>query len=234
MRKIAINIVLCLSGVLLNMIIYRLFNTLGIPLYMDTVATIAVTFTGGLLCGVLCGALTNIIAHSIIFWSWGDYLFTLCNIATAYITWLFCRFFPNQMNLSKPALTTSPEEVKFPVSQKSGRLSGAMDRIVILILLSSALCFAMSVLGGIITTIIITVNQPLIERSDLPGILSATMFGQNVPLILKEILSRIPINSIDRLISAFAGYTIALGIRALIKKISVLVTCKQDTDRKAK
>jgi len=215
MRKIISVIVLCLTGILLNMGIYRFFNILGIPFYMDTVATIAVTFIGGLLCGVLCGAFTNIIANSIIFWSWEGYLFALCNIATAVITWLFCRFFPKQMNL----IGTKTD---LYIKQRSNKISDLMDRIVILILLSFTLCLVMSILGGIISTIIITINPPLIKRSDLPGILSATMFGQQVPLILKEILSRIPINSIDRLISAFGGYGIALIIRGLLKIIKVL------------
>jgi len=216
MRKIISIIVLCLTGVFLNMIIYRLFNMLGIPLYADTIATIAVTFTGGLLCGVLCGALTNIIAHSINFWSWAGYLFALCNIATAFITWMFCRFFPNQMNLTGKKAQT--DTLSLP--QQSNKLSGVMDRIVILSLLSFALCIAMSILGGFISTIIVTITPPLGDRSDLPGILSATMFTKQVPLILKEILSRIPINSIDRLISAFGGYGIALGIRALLIRIN--------------
>jgi len=46
-----------------------------------------------------------------------------------------------------------------------------------------------------------------------------TMFHNNIPILLNEILSRIPINIIDRLISAFAAFGIALGALGLIKKL---------------
>jgi hypothetical protein len=42
------------------------------------------------------------------------------------------------------------------------------------------------------------------------------MFPQGgIPLVLAEILSRIPINIIDRLITAYAGYGIAIALRKL-------------------
>jgi hypothetical protein len=46
------------------------------------------------------------------------------------------------------------------------------------------------------------------------------MFRQGSPLILAEILSRIPINIIDRLISAFSGFGIALAISGFLRKIN--------------
>jgi len=207
MRKTIKMIILCLAGVMLNFGIYRLFHKLGIPLYMDTVATIAVTLTGGLFWGSLCGALTNIISQIIEFWGWEGYLFTLCNIATAAVTWLFIKYFPRELNLA-----SLPEK-----TQKNTLRNKIMDLVVVLFLLSFALCIVMSVLGGMISTFIIHVNKPLSERTDLTGILSATMFQDDFPLILKEILSRIPINSIDRLISAFFGYGLALLFRGLLK-----------------
>jgi hypothetical protein len=44
------------------------------------------------------------------------------------------------------------------------------------------------------------------------------MFRQGFPLILAEILSRIPMNIIDRLISAFSGYGIALAISGFLRR----------------
>jgi hypothetical protein len=38
-----------------------------------------------------------------------------------------------------------------------------------------------------------------------------------MPMLVREMLSRIPINIIDRLISAFVGYGAARGILALIR-----------------
>jgi hypothetical protein len=74
----------------------------------------------------------------------------------------------------------------------------------------------MSVLGGLISAFIqIWVNPSSIE---VP-LVTAAMSDQKLPLILTEIISRFPINIIDRLITAFAGY----GFAVLIK------ICKQSS-----
>ncbi|MCL2211976.1 MAG: hypothetical protein FWB95_08655, partial [Treponema sp.] len=72
-------IFLCLAGTLLNITISRLSFLLGIPLYLDTVLTISVTLTGGLFCGAVCAALTNIIYHTLWGYGWEGYLFAVCN-----------------------------------------------------------------------------------------------------------------------------------------------------------
>ncbi|MCL2444450.1 MAG: hypothetical protein FWD13_13445, partial [Treponema sp.] len=102
-----------------------------------------------------------------------------------------------------------------PLSVKSSRLNTLMDRIIILTLFSFALCLIMSILGGLIATFILYLNSAYSETDGIMGVFSATMFTHNVPIIVKEILSRIPVNIIDRLISTFAGYGAALCIRHL-------------------
>ena len=96
-----IMLALCLAGTALNMGLCNLSDTAGIFLYLDTVFTVSVTFVGGLFWGALCGALTNLIIHTIFGWGWQGYFFVLCNIATAFITWLFIRFFPRELSLDK-------------------------------------------------------------------------------------------------------------------------------------
>ena len=214
MRKILIMSVLCLAGVFLNMAIYRLFQFIGIPLYMDTVLIISITLAGGFFWGAICGVATSLIANIFDFWGWEAYLFIICNIATAYVTWLFVRFFPRELNLAKAQNPAAAME-------KNSRIRNIMDKIVVLILLSFALCISMSILGGTISTIIMIANPPLSARSDLAGVLATTMFPKDFPLILEEILSRIPINSIDRLISAFGAYGIALPLAVLLRRLSV-------------
>ena len=76
----------------------------------------------------------------------------------------------------------------------------------------------MSILGGLIATIIQLINSSYSDDNGISAVLSATMFGQNVPMLLKEIISRIPVNIIDRLISVFAGYGIALLIQRVLPK----------------
>src|SRR5215469_9121715 len=124
MRKTTLLLFLCLAGALLNIAMNRLFiDRLAIPLFLDTIFTISLTLLAGPFWGALCGALTNLIYQTIWFWGWEGYLFALCSIATALVTWLFMRLFPRELNLSFPN-----------AHSKSLRLSAVMERAVILIL----------------------------------------------------------------------------------------------------
>jgi hypothetical protein len=83
--------------------------------------------------------------------------------------------------------------------------------------LSNSLCsarrFAMSILGGLIT-VFIQYMQMYTEAANPSSIITKfgdTLPGLNLPLVLTEIISRIPINIVDRLIAAFAGFGLALG-----------------------
>ena len=52
---------ICGFGVLLNVILFKIVNSLGLPLYLDTIGTVAVASMGGYLPGVTVGFLTNMI-----------------------------------------------------------------------------------------------------------------------------------------------------------------------------
>jgi len=203
-------LVLSVFGALLNIAINRFALYSGIPLYMDTILTISITLAFGLVWGAFCGTLTNVISHTIWGWSWGGYLYALCNIATAFITWIFCRYFQRELLEKTPDVLIQP-------AQKSSKLSKIMDKVIILLLLSFSLCLAMSILGGLITAFILRFNPSNSEEVIISALLSATMFDQNAPTIIKEIISRIPVNIIDRSISAFAGYGISLLIYRFFK-----------------
>ena len=190
---------LCLIGAILNIFLNKACAALDIPLYLDTVLTVTVTLAGGLVWGSLCGALTNIVNHTILFWGWEGYLFALCNIATAVITWFFKRSFPAELRLI--------------------RGNKQMDRVIVLLLLSFALCIVMSVLGGLLTALILGIDPALIGEDGLMAKLGATLHGYGFPLFLVEILSRIPVNIIDRLITVFGGYGIALAAAAYYRKV---------------
>ena len=210
MRKIIIMAAICLTGSILNVILGKLCIHFGIPLYLDTILTIAVTMTCGLFWGALCGTLTNFIGHTFWGWGWAGYLFVLCNIATALVTRLFMQFFPRELNFY--------DAPKTQIAYKNSRFSMVMDRVIVLIILSFALCLAMSFLGGLIAAIIIK-SSPSYNAGEpgITAIFSETMFTVNMPVIVTEIAARIPVNIVDRLISAFAGFGIALGLRAILK-----------------
>ena len=211
-RKTITMSLFCIAGALLNIALNMLFaGAVGLPLYMDTVLTISVTLAGGLFWGVICGALTNLIGHTILFWGWEGYLFILCNVATAIITAGFVRLFPRELSLA-------PRAAAADTPRRSRRLSVVIDRMVVIIILSFCLCIAMSVLGGLIAALVQMLVHPAAGGEILnpaSATLSPVIFRYNIPLILTEILSRIPVNIIDRLVSAFGGYGIAAGLKAL-------------------
>ena len=216
----------CLAGVILNLAANRFFvYYLGLPLFLDTVFTVSVTFIGGVFWGALCGTLTNLTGKMIWFSGrdWTSSLFFLCNVATALITWLFIRFFPRELDLSSEHAKYERKPRTAGIEGGSGKLASpmklamSMDRVIVLILLSFALCLAISILGGLISALILLINPSQTENRILAGLLNDTLSGGAVPIILAEILSRIPVNIIDRLITAFAGYGVAL----LLKKMTV-------------
>jgi hypothetical protein len=198
-------IFLCLTGALLNSVFAVIVVKINIPLFLDTILTVTITLLGGLFWGVLTGILTNLIAHTFFFWGWEGYLFALCNIATAVVTWLFTRFFPRELSLENSLSVV-------PSPRKSSRLETMADKAIVLILLSFGLCLAMSILGGVISALIQVINPP---PYNVP-LVSAAMTDQELPLIFTEIMSRIPINIIDRLFTAFTGFGIAVIIKHVL------------------
>ncbi|MBR4201863.1 MAG: HD domain-containing protein [Oscillospiraceae bacterium] len=60
-KRNAITAVLCLVGITINLLLSFLSEKLGLPLYLDTVGTIAVSFMGGPLPGVIVGFATNLL-----------------------------------------------------------------------------------------------------------------------------------------------------------------------------
>ena len=219
MSKKTLMPVLCLAGVALNIAVNRFFvYYLGLPLFMDTIFTVSVTLIGGPFWGATCGALSTIIGKTIWFSDWISYLFFICSIATALITWLFIRFFPSELDLSSEQAKYEKMIATAGIGSKSGKLAQSMNRVIVLLLLSFALCLVISVLGGLISGLILLINPSQIGERVLAGLLSDTMSGGAVPIFLAEILSRIPVNIIDRLIAAFGGYGAAVVFRRMIRR----------------
>jgi len=220
MRKIIIPLFLCIAGSFLNVAINFLNLQLRFPLYLDTILTVSITLTCGLYWGIICGVLTNITGNTIIGGGWEGYLFIICNASVAVITWFMMRVFPDELNLIPKFLQpVDYAEKSDTANQKTAagkkyHINIVMDRIVVLIILSFALCLAMSLLGGFIASVIISLNTSYSSGgSGITSLFGATMFKENTPIIIAEIASRIPVNIVDRLISAFAGFGIALGIK---------------------
>jgi hypothetical protein len=189
-----------LAGALLNVLVFQVLRgRMGIPLHLDTVLTMTVTFFGGAFWGALTGALTNPIVNTMLSNPLIYNLYGICNVAVALVTAVFIRWFPRELGVSAPARDVP----------QSRRFQDLLERAIILALLAFALCIVISVLGGICSTVI-NVMIPVTSSLDPNTNFSLALARRNLPPVIVEILSRIPVNIPDRLISSFAGYGVAL------------------------
>jgi hypothetical protein len=193
---------LCLFSVIANILLSHLVEgVLKLPLFMDTLFTVAMSFAAGPLWGSLTAVLTTALIGIIFSYQhWGIYLYALCSVTAAILTWLFC---------GNPG----------PLSAGTGETFGRGDPfftvpvVTRLFVLSIVMCLAISVLGGLIAFIIsVPLRGP---EYDMPPefFFRLGLLGQNIPLLAANILSRIPVNIVDRLLSVFGAYGISLLYR---------------------
>jgi hypothetical protein len=201
---------LCLGGAVLNVFTGNFFRgVLGVPLFMDTLFTVAMTFYGGPVCGVLTGLLTNPIVNMFDFYGWADLLYAFCNAAAALVTLLFIRLFPAELRFGAGKAVKTDE---FEATPLNSPLRTLMNTLVVLLLLSFVMCIAMSILGGLTAVLI----QPFGGSSNPgPELFKLALVRKNLPSVVTEVLSRIPLNVIDRLLSVFGGY----GAAALLWRV---------------
>jgi hypothetical protein len=203
---------LCLGGAVLNVFTGNFFrDALGVPLFMDTLFTVAMTFYGGLLCGALTGLLTNPIVNMFNFYGWADLIYAFCNAAAALVTFLFIRLFPAELRFGTGKAVKTGE---FETAPLNGRLRPLMNTLVVVLLLSFVMCIVISILGGLTAVLI----KPFGGSSATgPGLFKLALLRRNLPPAVIEILSRIPLNIVDRLLSVFGGY----GAAALLRRIKM-------------
>jgi hypothetical protein len=175
---------------------------------MDTLFTVAMTLYGGPVCGVLTGLLTNPIVNMLSFYGWADILYALCNAAAALVTFLFIRIFPAELGFGAGKRLKTGEETR----TNNSPLGALMNTLVALLLLSFVMCIVISILGGLTAVLI----QPLGGSSNPgPALFKWALFRRTLPPAVVEILARIPLNVIDRLLSVFGGY----GVAALLWRV---------------
>ncbi|AEF83732.1 hypothetical protein TREPR_3167 [Treponema primitia ZAS-2] len=194
--KIVKLIILCAFATgcnfLLNTLICEVFL---LPLFLDTLFTCAVCFAAGPIPGILTGILTAVLivlrTEQVT-----TYYYILCSIAEVLLIWSFCRSW---------AENTEPESAS-PIS-----------KIAILLLVFITDSGMLSVLGGIIDFVIHVV---LLQKNILFSPEDAFKLGllrNNVPLLAADVLSRIPINIVDRFIVIFGGYFLAQPVKKFLR-----------------
>ena len=184
----------CFVSIFLNLGVSLLFfDVLHIPLFLDTIFTVAIVFYLGLVPGLIVGLLFNIIDTLFNYLARGivsptNICFSLCGAAIALVTWAFAR-------------KKDEFQISIPVT--------ILYLLLIALLSSSASIF----IGGIIDFV-------RFSYFDIPDSMAPikqfteSFVAQRFSLFASCILAQIPISITDRLITTFAGY----GVYKLYEK----------------
>jgi hypothetical protein len=197
-------LLICVGSAFANVAASALANgVLMAPLYLDTVFTIAVTFGFGLLPGlVTCvvfypvqNALYNFFLNIDADGATGN-LFVLCAVSEILVVHLFC--VKNRAQLS--SFRNEPSLSSFVSMAAPFMGLVALD------------CIIISIVGGVIDFILN--NTQAIQTGFYPeDLFKLGLIRNNMPFLVAAILSRIPINIVDRFIGVFGGYGISLLYR---------------------
>ena len=199
---------LCLvSGLLNTLLSYFITGVCGLPLYLDTLFTAAVYFSVGLIPAfvtaillLLFNTLEYILIMNLDFETvWGAYPFILCIIFEVLLIFSFRK-------------KLKPLDDAF---RKNPSLYAFINLAPLLMLIAVLDCIMVSVTGGIIDYILTLLTAPKAfypEDSFKIGLLR-----NNAPLLVSSILSRIPINIVDRFFVVFGGYGVSLLYRKILK-----------------
>ncbi|MCL2209180.1 MAG: hypothetical protein FWC19_05330 [Treponema sp.] len=185
---------LCIVSAVLNHIIFPLFVLVfKLPLFVDTVFTAAITFYAGLIPGLITAVLTWVIGFAIK----NDIVtpFILCSIAEVFIIFLLKPAALNLRGLSK--------------GRKRAVFIGVLARLMMLYI---TVCIVISILGGVIDFIFYTVLPNAKPAFSAEDAFKEWLFHDYLPVLAMNILSRLPVNIVDRFIVIFGGYFISCAI----------------------
>jgi hypothetical protein len=202
-KVLILCIISAFGNAALSMVVSGIFDA---PLYLDTIFTVAIAFSFGFLPGMLTGALLyplSEILRSLVFHPgesifWAGNAFILCTVTEILLVCFFRTGLKKRQSLFA-------KEAPF-----SAFISTA-PRLMVLVVLD---CILISIIGGIVDVVLFKLVSA--SRGLYPeDIFKLGLIRNNVPALAAAILSRIPINIVDRFIAVFGGY----GISRLYKKI---------------
>ena len=192
---------LCLIAASLNCIIHPLLVPgLKLPLFADTVFTAAVTFYAGLFPGLVTALLTWVIGFAIK----DDIItpFIICSIAEVFIIFLL-----------------KPPDVNMRMLNEERKRALFVSILARLMILYITVCITVSILGGIIDYVFYTIlpnSKPARSAEDaFKGWLSQSPLHA----LVINILSRIPVNLIDRFIVILGGYFLSISLKKILKTV---------------
>ena len=204
-------LVLCIASAMGNWILsHFVFASARLPLYLDTVFTAAVCFSLGLVPGLITGPVLGLVTTLIryhfvlgrIDLAWASAFFTFC-IAAEVV--LICFFHKKILANHESAFLAKPSP------------SGFIAMTPLLLSLAALACIVVSVTGGIIdfTLTRFTTPRPVFPEDTF----KLGLLRNNVPVLASAILSRFPINIVDRFFVVFGGYGISLLYRKWLRPL---------------
>lgn len=188
----------CTAAAILNYTIAFIpMHVLGMPLFLDTIFTAVISF----LFGFIPGLVTTVIYLLISYIRHHDInIFFICIIAEVTL-----------VSGLKPAIDQPLKPFK---SNKERDFAILISILARLMLLYITVFLAVSILGGLIDYIYYDIMKNIWPYYTAPDIFKMAFTETGLPKLAINILSRIPINIIDRFIVIFGGYFIA---RILVK-----------------
>jgi len=196
-KSIIILTVLCITAALLNILLSSfVMNFLRFPLFLDTVFTAAISFSFGIIPGIFTAVLTWFLPC--VYYSGFNFYF-LCSAAEVLI---ICALKPSALYTPFYA---SKEKI-------AASLTALVSKLFLLYILCAA---AISVVGGVVDYI----THLFVERNyySVDDLFKQGLLVFNLPVFIVNIISRLPINIVDRFIVIFGGYLISRGLVKLIK-----------------
>jgi len=195
-------IFLCVVCAFCNGAVNYLFRLLNIPLFADTYFIVAMCFTAGVLPGLLTAVLFYMPVSYLLYYlltglwfesTWNFFL--VCILAEILLVCFFhARIKPQEEDfLQGPSLTS---------------FTGVAIQLMVLVALD---CVVISVLGGTIDFILNKFSVPF--PASFEDTFELGLLRNNVPVLAAAVLSRIPINIVDRFIAIFGGYGVSLVFR---------------------
>ena len=190
---------LCVIAAALNrfLSLFAVFE-LNIPLFIDTIFTAAVTFSFGLIPGLVTAFLTWVLGYVE---TCEPSPFLVCSVAEVFLIWLL-----------KPSAEL---KLKPPINDRM--FAENINILARLMLLYIAASLTVSVLGGLVDYIYFTVLPHSKDHISAEDVYKAGLLKSRIPIPVMNILSRIPVNLVDRFIVIFGGYFISIGIKKIIK-----------------
>ncbi|MCL2763044.1 MAG: hypothetical protein FWD36_07570 [Treponema sp.] len=167
-----------------------------IPLFLDTVFNAAVCFAAGLIPGIG----TALLSYTALGIRNGGFdPFILCAIAEVLLVWRL-----------KPATIEEQPANTHPASA----LTSFVSVFARLMLLYIVCCITISILGGLIDFLFYTVLANSKQYFSAEDTFKIGLLRNGIPVLAMNILSRIPVNLVDRFIVIFGGYFAAKLMRA--------------------